>query len=96
MTTKPVEDLTIHEAQAELARLAAELSAANEAYHRRDRPEMSDADYDARKQRNLAIEQRFPDLKRADSPSDQVGAAVAEGFGKRSNHGTGSWGHYAA
>ena len=82
MTTKPVEDLTIHEAQAELARLAAELSAANEAYHRRDRPEMSDADYDARKQRNLAIEQRFPDLKRADSPSDQVGAAVAEGFGK--------------
>ncbi|MES2145118.1 MAG: hypothetical protein V4516_12370, partial [Pseudomonadota bacterium] len=37
---------------------------------------------DALKRRNAAIEARFPDLKRADSPSDRVGAAVAEGFGK--------------
>ncbi len=29
-----------------------------------------------------AIEARFPDLKRADSPTDQVGAAPADGFGK--------------
>ncbi|MCB1921980.1 MAG: NAD-dependent DNA ligase LigA, partial [Candidatus Competibacteraceae bacterium] len=42
----------------------------------------SDAEYDALKRRNAAIEARFPDLKRADSPSDQVGAAPAEGFGK--------------
>ncbi|TMV35962.1 NAD-dependent DNA ligase LigA, partial [Thioclava sp. BHET1] len=43
---------------------------------------ISDADYDALKLRNAAIEARFPELKRGDSPSEQVGAALAEGFGK--------------
>ena len=79
---KAVEDLTEAEAREELARLAHEITQANEAYHLRDAPEISDADYDAMRQRNLAIEARFPGLKRADSPSGQVGAAVADGFGK--------------
>ena len=82
MTEKAVEALTETEARAELARLAEALTAANTAYHTLDAPEISDAEYDALKRRNLAIEARFPGLKRADSPSDQVGAAVAEGFGK--------------
>ena len=82
MTDKAVEALTEAEARAELARLATALTAANTAYHTLDAPEISDADYDALKRRNLAIEARFPGLKRADSPSDQVGAAVADGFGK--------------
>jgi DNA ligase (NAD+) len=82
MTETAVEDLTEAEARAELARLAGALAAANTAYHTLDAPEISDADYDALKRRNLAIEARFPGLKRADSPSDQVGAAVADGFGK--------------
>ena len=74
--------LTEDQARAELARLAEAIAAANRAYHTLDAPEISDADYDALKQRNAAIEVRFPALKRSDSPSDQVGAAVAEGFGK--------------
>jgi len=74
--------LTEDQARAELARLAEAIAAANRAYHTLDAPEISDADYDALKQRNAAIEARFPALKRSDSPSDQVGAAVAEGFGK--------------
>ncbi len=82
MTEKAVETLTEAEARAELARLAKALAAANTAYHTLDAPEISDAEYDALKRRNLAIEARFPWLKRADSPSDQVGASVAEGFGK--------------
>ena len=77
-----VEILTKSEAKRELARLAESLGAANLAYHQSDAPEMSDADYDAMKRRNAAIEARFPELKRGDSPSDQVGAAPAEGFGK--------------
>lgn len=77
-----VEALTKAQAETELARLAEVLSAANTAYHAEDAPEISDADYDALKRRNAAIEVRFPDLKRADSPSEQVGAPVAEGFGK--------------
>jgi DNA ligase (NAD+) len=77
-----VEDLTEAEAQAELARLAALLAAANRAYHTEDEPEITDAAYDALKVRNAAIEARFPALKRADSPSEQVGAAPSEGFAK--------------
>ena len=82
MVEKAVEDLTEAEAREELDRLAAAIAAANTAYHTHDAPEISDADYDALKRRNAAIEARFPGLKRSDSPSDQVGGAVAEGFGK--------------
>ncbi|MDC0737077.1 NAD-dependent DNA ligase LigA [Cognatishimia sp. SS12] len=79
---KPISELTEAEARAELETLAAALTKANQAYHGADAPELSDADYDALKQRNLAIESAFPALKRADSPSDQVGAPVTSGFGK--------------
>ncbi len=78
----PVERLTRDEAAAELARLAEMIARANIAYHAEDAPEMSDADFDALKRRNSAIEARFPDLKRSDSPSEQVGAGPAEGFAK--------------
>ncbi|MHC0052933.1 NAD-dependent DNA ligase LigA [Actibacterium sp. D379-3] len=77
-----VEQLTEAEAQAELARLAAAIARADAAYHQRDAPEMSDAAYDALKRRNAAVEARFAHLKRADSPSDSIGAAPAEGFAK--------------
>lgn len=82
MQQKPVEDLTEAEAKAELAQLAERIGRANRAYHTLDAPEMSDADYDALKLRNAAIEARFPALKRPDSPSDQVGGALADGFAK--------------
>lgn len=77
-----VDALTQTQAQAELERLSIALAQANTAYHTNDAPEVSDAEYDSLKRRNAAIEARFPDLKRADSPSDQVGAAPASGFGK--------------
>ena len=79
---KPVEQLTEAEAAAELADLAARIASADTAYHTEDAPEISDAEYDALKRRNALIEAAFPGLKRADSPSDKVGGAVAEGFGK--------------
>ncbi len=82
MPETPVNQLTEAEARAELSRLAQTISAANRAYHTLDAPEISDADYDAMKRRNAAIEARFPALKRGDSPSDQVGGALSEGFGK--------------
>ncbi|MEC8579611.1 MAG: NAD-dependent DNA ligase LigA [Pseudomonadota bacterium] len=77
-----IEKLTIDEARAELERLSGLLAEANQAYHTDDAPEISDAEYDHLKRRNAEIEARFPDLKREDSPSDQVGAAPASGFDK--------------
>ena len=77
-----VESLSEAEAKAELQRLAKAIARADAAYHTHDAPEISDADYDALKARNAAIEARFPHLKRADSPSEKVGAAPAEGFAK--------------
>ena len=77
-----VADLNLAQARGELARLAQVLARANAAYHTQDAPDLSDADYDTLKQRNAAIEARFPALKRPDSPSEQIGAAPAEGFGK--------------
>ena len=77
-----VEHLSKSEAGEELARLADILARANLAYHTKDAPEISDAEYDALKQRNALIEARFPELKRSDSPSDVVGATPADGFSK--------------
>ena len=73
----PVDALTQQQAAAELARLAAEIAYHSARYHTDDAPEISDADYDALVRRNAAIEARFPDLVRADSPSEKVGAAPA-------------------
>ena len=78
----PVAAISEAEARDELARLAAAIAVADTAYHGHDAPEISDAEYDALKGRNAEIEARFPALKRADSPSERVGVAPAEGFGK--------------
>jgi len=72
--------MTEAEAAAELARLAAEIARHDAAYHQRDAPEISDAEYDALVRRNRELEALFPGLIRDDSPSRRVGAATAEGF----------------
>jgi len=79
---KPVDMLSQEEAAAELARLAAEIAEHDRRYHQEDAPIISDAEYDALRQRNAAIEEAFPDLIRPDSPTGRVGAAPAEGFAK--------------
>ncbi|QFY60587.1 NAD-dependent DNA ligase LigA [Rhizobium grahamii] len=75
-----VDALTIEDAAAELARLAKEIARNDELYHGEDRPAISDAEYDGLKRRNDAIEARFPELIREDSPSRRVGAAPSETF----------------
>lgn len=77
-----VDDLTEDQARKELARLVTEIKLADASYYNEDSPHLTDAAYDALRQRNLAIETRFPHLKRKDSPSDSLGAPVSDGFGK--------------
>jgi DNA ligase (NAD+) len=82
----PVEALTELDAASELAALARDSARHDRLYHAKDQPEITDAEYDALVARNRAIEARFPQLIRSDSPSRRVGAPVAEGFAK-SRHG---------
>lgn len=82
MSDVPVERLSEQEAASELAALAEQIAAHDAAYYQNDAPEITDAAYDALRQRNLALEAQFPHLKRADSPSDKVGSAPVSAFGK--------------
>ena len=77
-----VDTLTESQAAAELERLAREIAALDRAYFGEDAPLVPDADYDLLRRRNLAIEARFPHLRRADSPSLTVGAGVSDRFEK--------------
>jgi DNA ligase (NAD+) len=79
---KPVEELTESEAAAELAVLAREIAEHDRRYYADDAPSIADADYDALRRRNSAIEARFPGLIREDSPSARVGTEVSDKFGK--------------
>jgi DNA ligase (NAD+) len=80
--SSPVSSLTEPEAAAELAALAAEIAGHDKRYHGEDAPLISDAEYDALRRRNAALEEGFPHLVREDSPSRAVGYAVSEKFQK--------------
>ena len=62
--------------------LAAEIARHNGLYHDADAPEISDAAYDALVRELAGLEERFPDLVRADSPSRMVGAAPTSPLAK--------------
>ena len=79
---KLVDQLASDEAAAELERLGLEIAHHDRLYHEQDAPEITDAEYDALRARNAAIEARFPALLRPDSPTSRVGAAPSSGFAK--------------
>jgi DNA ligase (NAD+) len=81
-TKAAVEKLTEAEAKAELKRLSAEIAVHDSRYYQEDAPTVTDAEYDELRQRNAAIEQRFPALVRSDSPSKRVGAQPSGRFAK--------------
>jgi DNA ligase (NAD+) len=77
-----VADLTKAQAKVEHMRLALELEGHDRRYYQEDAPSISDAEYDALRQRFNAIEKRFPELVSAESPSQKVGAAPSGRFKK--------------
>ena len=64
------------------ARLSAEITEHRRRYYEQDAPSISDAEFDALMRELLALEDEFPQLRTLDSPSQQVGGAVAAGFSK--------------
>jgi DNA ligase (NAD+) len=74
--------LTERRARRELARLIRQIARHDRLYYQRNAPEITDAAYDALRARLTAIEQSFPALRRADSPSLRIGAAPLAMFPK--------------
>ena len=63
------------------AHLRAELARHDRLYYVESAPEVSDAEYDALFRELTELEERFPELVTADSPTQRVGAPLAEGQG---------------
>jgi DNA ligase (NAD+) len=80
--TIAVINLSEEQAASELERLAREITHHDKLYYAKDAPELTDAEYDALRQRNVEIEMRFPELVRPDSPSERVGTTPSEQFTK--------------
>ena len=75
-------NITEEQAKLELEHIAHEMAKADIAYYQNDEPYLTDAEYDALRQRNIELEAAFPHLIRPDSPSRKVGAPLQSGFGK--------------
>jgi DNA ligase (NAD+) len=71
---------TPEEAAQRAEQLRAEINSANRLYYIENAPELDDAEWDARMQELLALEEAHPDLKTPDSPTQRVGAPPAPGF----------------
>ncbi|HYE16044.1 MAG TPA: NAD-dependent DNA ligase LigA [Pyrinomonadaceae bacterium] len=64
----------------EIQRLRAEILRHEELYYVHDRPEITDAEYDALLERLRALEEERPEFRTPDSPTLRVGGRPAEGF----------------
>ena len=66
----------------EVERLRDELRRHEHLYYVADKPEISDAEYDALMRRLMELEREHPELASPDSPSERVGGKPREGFVK--------------
>ena len=81
-TPTDVTTLTKAQAKVELKRLALELEGHDRRYYQDDAPSVTDAEYDALRQRYNAIEKRFPEFVTSESPSQKIGAQPSGRFAK--------------
>ncbi|AMS07984.1 MAG TPA: NAD-dependent DNA ligase LigA [Limosilactobacillus oris] len=69
----PVDQLTLAAAKQEIAPLREQLIKWGREYYEQDNPSVEDYVYDRAYQRLVELEQRFPELKTSDSPTQHVG-----------------------
>ena len=72
--------MAARQAQARAQELRLKIEDANYRYYVLDDPQLSDADYDQLLRELLDIEDRYPELRTPDSPTQRVGAAASERF----------------
>ncbi|MFP6654912.1 MAG: NAD-dependent DNA ligase LigA, partial [Myxococcota bacterium] len=85
MKTKPKPAEPTTQQKARVRNLIEEIQRHDSLYYQHDSPELSDAEYDALRRELIGLESHFPSLQRADSPTQQVGAAPASGFSTASH-----------
>jgi DNA ligase (NAD+) len=78
----PIESLTAAQARREHDRLGKEIAEHDQRYYVENAPTISDAEYDALRQRYEALEAAFPELATPESLTQKVGAPPAEKFAK--------------
>lgn len=71
---------TLEKAKNDVAALRKQLNEYNYQYYVLDDPSVPDAQYDRDMQALIALEQEFPELKSANSPSQKVGGAALSAF----------------
>ncbi len=71
----------LEEIKAKIDSLKTEINHHNYRYYVMDNPEVSDAEYDALLRELKGLEEEYPQLVTADSPSQRIGAAPAEALG---------------
>lgn len=54
----------------------------NHEYYTLDKPSVTDQEYDRYMQELISLEEKYPELKREDSPTVRVGGKILEGFNK--------------
>ncbi len=82
MNSNTLFDLSFEDAKARHAALVKEIRTADVLYYQKDRPEISDAAYDALRQELEALEAKYPELVTPESPTQTVGAKPSQGFKK--------------
>ncbi len=75
-------DMSLEDAKARHKKLVKEIQKHDIAYHQKDAPTISDAEYDKLRQELDKIEAEYPEFITVDSPNKKVGAAPAKGFKK--------------
>jgi DNA ligase (NAD+) len=72
--------MTPARAQQRIADLRVQIARADELYYKRAQPELTDFEYDAAKRELADLEEKFPQLASADSPTQRVGDDRVQGF----------------
>src|SRR5574343_1512418 len=72
--------MNIDAAKLRIAELSEELHKHNHLYYQLSAPVISDREFDLLLEELIALEKQFPELVKADSPSQRVGGSITKNF----------------
>lgn len=74
--------ISLEDARARTAELREQIEYHNQRYYQEDNPSISDARWDALLRELIRLEEAYPELRTANSPTQRVGAEPSSGFSK--------------